>query len=277
MTDELKSWQMWLSSKCNACCTYFQIFMRSLCHYQVFPHSDTRGVTMSANDLWQCFQWDLFKEIWGSSISVFFKTYLKVMEAVSSWPLMKMHYRSQGALACGKSSGCFCLKMLIWCDKWVIIDGFVQQQHFTITLSADAAKTDSRKNKQGNDLCRFIWKSLHALLIDLVDNIKAVPHSILVLANQSQSEQCAEGRWNRMPLCLNCPYPCSTRVLSTSKCISTRVQTCLNSEAINNTNWPSNKLDMRFNVQMKSRPRFSFSSVRVHMCNTHHAFIQNTT
>lgn len=29
----------------------FIIFMFSLCHYQVFPHSDTRWVTMPANDL----------------------------------------------------------------------------------------------------------------------------------------------------------------------------------------------------------------------------------
>lgn len=82
-----------------------------------------------------------------------------------------------------------------------------------------------------------------------------------------------------MSLCLNCPYipACiSTRVLS-MKCISSRVQTGLNSEAVNNTNWPSNKLDMRFSVQMKCRPRFSFSSVNVHMCNTRHAFIQNMT
>lgn len=89
-----------------------------------------------------------------------------------------------------------------------------------------------------------------------------------------------------MPLCLNCPYisACfqqitkriSIRVLS-MKCISSRVQTGLNSEAVNNTNWPSNKLDMRFNVQMKCRPRFSFSSVHVHMWNTCHAFIQNMT
>lgn len=37
------------------------------------------------------------------------------------------------------------------------------------------------KNKQGNELSFYLEESLHALLIDLADNIKAVPHFILVL------------------------------------------------------------------------------------------------